>query len=111
MTIDQADVSNENYTFKSNRIGADEITVYSDNPKFKLGIYHIAIEAFRGSSEHKIGVQIQVKEAKPVTLLTNEGDPLTATVHDCVFFKYVLQDTSDLERLFLLLNVSNRTRL
>lgn len=49
MTIDEPDVSNEKYHFKSNRIGADEIIVYSDNPKFKLGVYHIAIEAFMGS--------------------------------------------------------------
>ena len=43
-------------------------------------------------------------------MLENEADPTTVTIHDSAFFKYVLQDTSDLERLFLLLNVSNRKR-
>ena len=106
VTVDQEEVNSDAYHWKSNKIGADEIVIYPDNPKFKLGLYRIAIEAFRGDEEHKFGVQIHAKEAKPVIMLTNE--PATVTVHDSIFFKYVLQDTSDLERLFLLLNVSNR---
>ena len=54
---------------------------------------------------------MEVKEARPLTSLSNDGEPTTATVHDSVFFKYVIQDASDVERLFLLLNVSNRKRL
>ena len=111
VTVDQEEVNSDVFHWKSNKIGADEIVIYPDNPKFKVGLYRIAVEAFRGDEEHKIGVQINVKEAKPVVLLANDGEPTTATVHDSVFFKYVLQDTSDLERLFLLLNVSNRKRL
>ena len=111
MTVDQEEVNSDVHHWKSNRIGPDEIVIYPDNPKFKPGLYRVAVEAFRGPEEHKIGVQILVKEAKPVVLLENAADPVTATVHDSAFFKYVLQDTSDLERLFLLLNVSNRKRL
>ena len=111
MTIDQEEVNSDVHHFKSNKIGADEIVIYPDNPKFKVGLYRLAVEAFRGPEEHKIGIQVLIKEAKPVIMLENEADPTTVTVHDSAFFKYVLQDTSDLERLFLLLNVSNRKRL
>ena len=111
MTVDQEEVNSDVNHWKSNRIGADEIVIYPDNPKFKTGLYRVAVEAFRGPEEHKFGIQILVKEAKPVVLLENTADPTPVTVHDSAFFKYVLQDTSDLERMFLLLNITNRERL
>ena len=35
--------------FKSNNIGADQIVVYPDDPKFKLGVWRISIHAFNNS--------------------------------------------------------------
>ena len=84
--------------------------IYPDDPKFKVGTYRIAIEAFRGDNEHKIGAKIQIKPAKPVTTLSG-GQTATVNIVDSAFFKYHIQDSNDLERLFLLLNVSNRKRV
>lgn len=46
--------------------------------------------------------------AKPITVLTKEMEPITATVTDSVYFKYTIEDTSDLEQMQLLLNISKR---
>ena len=56
MTVDQEEVNSDVYHWKSNKIGTDEIVIYPDNAKFKVGLYRIAVEAFRGDPEHKIGV-------------------------------------------------------
>ena len=56
MTVDQEEVNSDVNHWKSNRIGADEIVIYPDNPKFKTGLYRVAVEAFRGPEEHKIGI-------------------------------------------------------
>ena len=39
------------------------------------------------------------------------GEPVNVEIKDSAFFKYVIQNTKDLEKLFLLLNVSNRKRV
>ena len=52
-----------------------------------------------------------IKEAKPITELSSLAAPLQTTVTDSVFFKYTIQDTSDLENLLLLLNVSKKKDL
>ena len=46
VTVNQELVDSNNYHWKSNKIGTDEIVIYPDNPKFKYGVYRIAIEAF-----------------------------------------------------------------
>ena len=90
VTVNQENVSSESYHWKSNKIGADEIVLYPDDPKFKLGLFRVAVEAFRGDHDHRIGVQVLVREAKEVILLEKDADPTTVTVHDSVFFKYVI---------------------
>ena len=53
-----------------------------------------------------------IKEAKEITRLSNaDTGPVTATVTDSLFFRYDIEDTSDLENLLLLLNISNRKHL
>ena len=49
-----------------------------------------------------------MKEAKPLTILSNDGPAVTLKVKDSAFFRYNIEDTSDLERHFFLLNLSNR---
>lgn len=71
----------------------------------------MAIHAFNNSEEHKLGIKVSLREAKQIILLGKDQGPTTATVTDSLFFKYVIQDTSDLENMLLLLNVSNRKHL
>jgi hypothetical protein len=97
--------------FKSNSIGADQVFCLPENPKFKCGIWRVAIHAFNNSEEHKLGIKVSLREAKHITLLEQDLAPTRATVIDSLFFKYVIQDTSDLENMLLLLNVSNRKHL
>lgn len=52
-----------------------------------------------------------MKEAKPIKTLTKDMAPFEATVTDSLFFKYTIEDTSDLENMLLLLNVSKRKDL
>ena len=47
-----------------------------------------------------------MKEAKPVTELQSSREPTPAVVKDSVFFKYTIKQKEDLDRVFLLLNVS-----
>ena len=87
--MNQETVDTSNYHWKSNKIGADEIVIYPDNPKFKHGVYRVAIEAFQGEQWHSIGVKVSAKEAKLVNTLVH-GEPLNVQVKDSVFFKYVI---------------------
>ena len=68
------------------------------------------VEAFRGSEEHSIGIAVYTKEARTVSQLNN-GLIRTVSIADSAFFKYTIDSKSDLERLNLLLNVSNRKNL
>ena len=61
--------------------------------------------------EQKLGIKLIIKEAKEITVLTKEIAPFQATVIDSIFFKYTIQDTSDLENMLLLLRISNRKDL
>ena len=54
---------------------------------------------------------MDLRIAKEITNLSNSMAPLNVTVSDSVFFKYTIEDLSDLENLLLLLNVSNKTDL
>ena len=107
----EAPVDQNNYTYKSNQIGADQVFMLPDNPKFKCGLWKVAIHAFNQSEVHNLGVKISVREAKPITMLNSESTSTTATVTDSMFFKYTIANTSDLENLLLLINVSNRKHL
>ena len=53
---------------------------------------------------------MSVKEAKLVKNLVHD-ESVSVEIKDSAFFKYVIQNTKDLEKLFLLLNVSNRKRV
>ena len=108
--IDQDDVDCNKYVFKSNQIGADQIVVYPEDKNFRHGVWRVAIHAFSNGEHQKLGILLTFKEAKPIASL-NLLAPLTATVSDSLFFKYQIQDTTDLENLLLLLNISNRKHL
>ena len=69
------------------------------------------IHAFNNGEEQKLGVKVGIKEAKAIQLLTKEMPPFEATVVDSLYFKYTIEDTSDLENMLLLLNVSKRKDL
>ncbi len=85
--------------------------VYPENKLFKLGLWKVAIHAFSNGEHHKLGIKLTIKEAKPITQLTKEMEPFQATVTDSIFFKYTISDTSDLENMLLLLNISKRKDL
>ena len=57
-----------------------------------------------------MGIEVQFKEARPLTLL-KRGEITTHTVTDCVFFNYFIEEKSDFENLLLLLNVSKKENL
>ena len=74
MTVNQEKVDSNNYHWKSNKIGADEIVIDPDNPKFQFGVYRVAVEAFESDQWHSIGIKVSAKEAKPVkTLVAGEA--------------------------------------
>ena len=109
--IDSEQVDCNSWLFKSNQIGPDSVIIYPENEKFRCGVWRIAIHAFNNGEEQKLGIKLSIKEAKEITQLTKEMAPLQATVVDSLFFKYTIQDTSDLENMLLLLRVSNRKDL
>ena len=70
------------------------------------------MNCFTGNGQEQlVGLKIQLKVAKEITELSNSMPPLSATVTDSLFFKYTIEDLSDLENLLLLLNVSNKRDL
>jgi hypothetical protein len=71
----------------------------------------VAIHAFNNGDEQRLGIKLNIKEAKEITELSNKSEPIPATVNDSVFFKYTIQDVSDLENMLLLLNVSKKKDL
>ena len=111
MNVNRDECTPATSDWKSNQIGDNELTIYPDNKKYKKGIYRCAIEAFKGSEEHHIGIAVYLREAKPIIQLKHSDPPLHTDVKDCMFFMYSIEDTSDLERLLLLLNVTNRKNL
>ena len=44
--VDMDVVDQNSFTYKSNSIGADQVFMLPDNPKFKCGLWKIAIHAF-----------------------------------------------------------------
>ena len=109
--IDTDQVDNKSYLFKSNQIGADQVLVYPDDQKFRCGVWRVVIHAFNNGEEQKLGVKVGIKEAKAIQSLNKEMPPFEATVNDSLFFKYTIEDTTDLENMLLLLNVSKRKDL
>ena len=109
--IDSDQVDENTYLFKSNMIGADQVTVYPDDPKFRIGLWKVVIHAFNNGDEQKLGIKLSIKEAKPITKLHKEMAPIEATVSDSVYFQYTIEDTSDLEQMLLMLNISKRKDL
>lgn len=49
--IDTDQVNETTHLFKSNMIGADQVLVYPDDPKFRCGTWRIAIHAFNNGDE------------------------------------------------------------
>ena len=109
--IDDENVDANNWLFKSNNIGADQVVVFPENDKFRCGIWRVAIHAFNNGEEQKLGIKLSIKEAKVITQLKKEMPPLNATVVDSLYFKYLIEDNSDLENMLLLLRVSKRKDL
>ena len=86
--------------------------VYPSDPKFSLGVWRVAVHAALYNGEiQRLGIKLTLKEAKPITELSNSQGPITSTVTDSVFFKYTIQDLSDLDNQLLLLNISKRKDL
>lgn len=110
--IDQELVDRANFEFKSDKIGAGQILVYPEHPKFRCGLWRIAVDCSAGDSlDQKVGLRVELKEAKNITVLKPLLQPVDATVTDSAFFKYTIEDVSDLDNLHLLLNVSKKRDL
>ena len=64
MGIDTDNVDETTHLFKSNMIGASQITVYPEDPKFKSGLWRVVVHAFNNGEEQKLGIKLSIKEAK-----------------------------------------------
>ena len=84
--------------------------MFPDHPRFQEGTYKVQVDAFSGDAEQAMGIEVQFKEARPLTLL-KRGEITTHTVTDCIFFNYFIEEKSDFENLLLLLNVSKKENL
>lgn len=72
--------------WKSNNIGADQLIITPDNPKFRFGIFWIAIDGFR-TNLNQLAVCIRLKDIKPQYMLV-DGESMNCTVKDIEFFKF-----------------------
>ena len=109
VAIDNMRVSAKRNLFKSIKNRENSVLVYPEDPKFKTGVWHIAIEPHKDTAEQIFGVKVTLEEARPVTIL--DASVYSATVRDSLFFKYGIKDKSDFENALLLLNLSKKEHL
>ena len=69
VNVNKPDCTTLTADWKSNQIGDNEIKIMPADKKYQAGLYRCAIEAFRGEEEHFFGIEVKLKEAKPVNEL------------------------------------------